>query len=220
MALIGFAVLQAPAKAETPVAIELVLALDASASMSREEFDLQISGLAAAFKDPAVLQALQDLAPLGVAISVTQWGGPGESRTVLPFTHITTPTEARAFGFLVSLHSQTFRAAATSIATAIEEGVTLLAANGFDGRRRVIDISGDGRDNGGLDLDAARNLALASGVTINGLAIESEQRELFEYYEKHVIIGADSFAIRAVDFADFPRAMREKLLRELRPLGS
>jgi hypothetical protein len=205
---------------QTEVAIELVLALDASASMSREEFDLQISGLAAAFRDPAVLRAVQDLAPLGVAVSVTQWGGPGESRVVVPFTHITTPTEAKAFGFVLSLHTQNFRAATTSIATAIESGVDLLDANAFEGRRRVIDVSGDGKDNSGLDLNAMRDLALDRGVTVNGLAIESEQLELFEYYKKHVIIGADSFALRAVEFADFPRAMREKLLRELRPLGS
>jgi hypothetical protein len=220
VALMGLGFLTASAGAKTPVAIELVLALDASASMSREEFDLQISGLAAAFKDPAVLRAVQDLAPLGAAISVTQWGGPGESRVVVPFTHITTATEAKAFGFVVSLHTQNFRAATTSIATAIESGVALLDANDFDGRRRVIDVSGDGKDNSGLDLNAMRDLALARAVTVNGLAIESEQIGLVDYYEKNVIIGADSFAVRAVDFSDFKRAIREKLLKELRPLGS
>jgi Protein of unknown function (DUF1194) len=205
---------------KTPVAIELVLALDASASMSEHEFALQISGLAAAFKDPAVLQAVKDLAPLGVAVSVTQWGGPGESRTIVPFTHITTPTESMAFGFLVSLNAQSFRAATTSIATAIDHGITVLDKNEFEGQRRVIDVSGDGKDNSGLDLDAIRNFAKLSGVTVNGLAIEAEQAGLFDYYSTNVMIGADSFVVRAVDFEDFARAMREKLLKELRPLGS
>jgi Protein of unknown function (DUF1194) len=205
---------------ETPVAIELVLALDSSASMNREEFALQIKGIAAAFKDPAVLKAVEDLAPLGVAVAVTQWGGPGESRIVMPFTLITTVDEAKAFGFVVSLGSRHFSATTTSIATAIEESVALIDANGFDGQRRVIDISGDGEDNSGLDLDAVRAIAKANGVTVNGLAIESEQIELFEYYQQHVIIGADSFAVRAADFDDYARAIREKLLRELRPLES
>jgi hypothetical protein len=220
LALLCPMLLQLPAKAETPVAVELVLALDASASMSRDEFNLQIAGLAEAFKDPAVLRAVEDLAPLGVAVSVMQWGSPGESRTVVPFTHVTTPTEARAFGFLIGLNTQTFRAATTSISTAIEHGVQALEGNAFDGRRMVIDVSGDGQDNSGLDLEAMRDMALQRGITVNGLAIESEQDGLFEYYKKHVVIGADSFAIRAIDFADFKRAMREKLLRELRPLGS
>lgn len=202
------------------MAIELVLALDSSASMNREEFALQLKGIAVAFKDPAVLQAVEDLAPLGVAVAVTQWGGPGESRIVLPFAQITTANEAKAFGFLVSLGTRHFSATTTSIATAIEDSLALLDGNGFDGQRRVIDISGDGQDNSGLNLEATRGMAKASGVTVNGLAIESEQSELFEYYEQHVITGADSFAVRAADFDDYARAIREKLLRELRPLGS
>jgi Protein of unknown function (DUF1194) len=205
---------------QTDVAIELVLALDSSASMNAEEFDLQIQGLAAAFKDPAVLQAVKDLQPLGVAIAVTQWGGPGESRIVVPFTHIKTQRQAKAFGFRTSRGSRSFYAATTSIASAIEDSVALLEANGFLGQRRVIDVSGDGVDNSGLDLSAARDMAAASGVTVNGLAIESEQPELLEYYQNNVIIGADSFAVRATDFKDYARAIREKLLKELRPLGS
>jgi hypothetical protein len=205
---------------QVPVAIELVLALDSSASMNREEFALQIKGLAAAFKDPAVLQAIKDLQPLGVAIVVTQWGGPGENRIVVPFTHIITQRQAKAFGYRAGRGSRSFYAATTSIASAIEDSVALLEVNGFLGQRRVIDVSGDGFDNSGRDLAAARDLADASGVTVNGLAIESEQPGLFEYYEKNVITGADSFVVKATDFEDYARAIREKLLKELRPLGS
>ncbi len=205
---------------QTQVAIELVLALDSSASMNAEEFALQIQGLAAAFKDPAILQAIKDLAPLGVAIAVTQWGGPGESRIVVPFTHITSQRQAKAFGFRVSRGTRNFYATTTSIASAIEDSVALIDANGFVGQRRVIDISGDGIDNSGLDLSAARDIADVAGVTVNGLAIESEQPGLFEYYEKNVMTGADCFVVRAVDFEDYTRAIREKLLKELRPLGS
>jgi Protein of unknown function (DUF1194) len=205
---------------QTQVGIELVLALDSSASMNAAEFDLQIQGLAAAFKDPAVLQAIKDLQPLGVAIAVTQWGGPGESRIVVPFTHIKSQRQAKAFGFRASRGTRGFYAATTSIASAIEDSVALIEANGFAGQRRVIDVSGDGVDNSGLDTAAARDLADAAGVTINGLAIESEQPGLFDYYQQNVITGAESFAIRAVDFKDYARAIREKLLKELRPLGS
>jgi Protein of unknown function (DUF1194) len=220
VALSSLALLAGPARAETPVAIELVLALDSSASMNREEFALQIKGLAAAFKDPAVLRAVSDLQPLGVAIAVTQWGGPGENRVVVPFTHITTPRQAKAFGFRAGRGSRNFHAATTSIATAIEESIALLETNDFTGQRLVIDISGDGIDNSGADLEATRNLANAVGVTVNGLAIESEQDALTDYYRNHVITGADSFVVKAEDFEDYARAIREKLLRELRPLDS
>ena len=64
---------------ETRVAIELVLALDSSASVDRTEFQLQLDGLAQAFRDPEVLQAVDNLKPLGVAVAVLQWGAPGET---------------------------------------------------------------------------------------------------------------------------------------------
>jgi Protein of unknown function (DUF1194) len=118
------------------------------------------------------------------------------------------------------LGTRGFVAASTSIASALDDGVALLAVNGFDGQRRIIDVSGDGVDNSGLDLAAARANALQSGVGINGLAIQSEDPGLSEYYRLYVISGADSFVITATDFSDFARAIKEKLLRELRPLGS
>lgn len=188
--------------------------------MNAAEFELQISGLASAFRDPAVLEAIRNLEPLGVAIGVTQWGGPGESRIVVPFAHIRSTREAKAFGYRVGLGSRTFYAASTSITGAIEDGIALLDSNGFAGQRRIIDISGDGQDNGGGDLAAARQLAQAARITVNGLAIESEEAGLTAYYRENVISGADSFVVTAKDFADYARAIREKLIRELRPLGS
>ncbi len=202
------------------VAVELLLALDSSASMNADEFDLQVQGIAQAFRDPEVLKAIKDLEPLGVALAVSQWGGPGESRLVVPFSHVKSAREAKAFGFRVGLGTRGFVAASTSIASAIEDGVALLADNGFDGQRRVIDISGDGADNSGLDLEAARESAQQNGVGINGLAIQSEDQGLTEYYRENVISGVDSFVVTAKDFSDFARAIKEKLLRELRPLGS
>jgi hypothetical protein len=112
------------------------------------------------------------------------------------------------------------RTSATSIATALDDSRRLLEANHLEGQRRVIDVSGDGIDNGGLDLAAARHRALTAGITVNGLAIEIEDRQLGEYYRQRVIGGAGSFVERALDFEDFARAIKAKLLRELRPLQS
>lgn len=210
----------ARAQQQKQVAVELLLALDSSASMNAEEFDLQLGGLAAAFRDPEVLAAIADLEPMGVAVGVMQWGGRGESRIVVPFTLIGTAREAKAFGYRVSLGSRTFYAASTAISGAIDDGVALLEGNGFAGQRQVIDISGDGRDNGGGNLREARDTALALAITINGLAIESEDPDLSQYYREQVIAGADSFVVKASSFSDYARAIREKLIRELGPLGS
>jgi hypothetical protein len=205
---------------ETRVAIELVLALDSSASVDRTEFQLQLDGLARAFRDPEVLQALDNLRPLGVAVGVLQWGAPGETRIVLPFTHLESARDAKAFGFRISLIRRWLRASATSIGTALDDSRVLIGANEFDGDRLVIDVSGDGPDNSGVDLAAARQRARKAGIVINGLPIMADQEGLDIYYRDHVIIGPDAFIEPARDFEDYVRAIREKLLKELRPLAS
>ncbi|MBC8036729.1 MAG: DUF1194 domain-containing protein [Rhizobiales bacterium] len=214
--------LAAPALAQnkTPVVIELVLALDSSASVDGREFQLQNEGIALAFRDPEVLQAVDNLKPFGAAIAVVQWGGAGETQVVLPFTHIENARDAKAFGFRVSLVRRWMRASSTSIATGIADAHDLIENNGYEGQRKVIDVSGDGPDNSGDDLEAARKKAQASGITVNGLSIEAEETDLHAYYLEHVMIGADSFVEPAHGFEDFARAMKEKLIRELRPLGS
>ena len=218
----AFAVLATPSLAQnkTPVTIELVLALDSSASVDAHEFELQNEGIARAFRDPDVQQAINNMRPFGAAIAVVQWGGPGETQLVLPFTHIENARDAKAFGFRIGLIRRWMRASSTSIGTGINDSVALIEGNAFEGFRKVIDVSGDGPENSGVDLHAAREAALASGITINGLAIEAEDQKLHGYYLEHVIIGADSFVEPAQGFKDFARAMKEKLLRELRPLGS
>ena len=208
------------AQANTPVAIELVLALDSSASVDGTEFKLQIEGIALAFKDPEVQRAIDNLKPFGAAIAITQWGATGETHVVVPFTLIESGRDAKAFGFRAGLITRWIRASATSIATGINDARILILSNEFDGQRKVIDVSGDGQDNGQESLADARDQALIAGITINGLPISAEDKTLADYYETKVISGADSFAEPANGFEDFARAIREKLLRELRPLGS
>ena len=203
-----------------PTAIELVLALDSSASVDGQEFKLQIAGIAQAFKDPEVLQAINNLKPFGAAIAVTQWGAAGETRVVVPFTLVQSARDAKAFGFRASLIRRWTRASVTSIATGINDARELIENNDYDGQRKVIDVSGDGQDNGADSLEDARTQARLAGITINGLPISAEDKLLAAYYQNKVISGADAFTEPAYGFEDFARAIKEKLLRELRPLGS
>ncbi|MFO1132758.1 MAG: DUF1194 domain-containing protein [Hyphomicrobiales bacterium] len=215
------ALLATPAHAQdTPVAVELVLALDASASVDKQEFALQVQGLAAAFRDPDVQRAVEDLEPLGAAVAVVQWGGPGETQVVLPFTELHGGRDSKAFGFRMSLIHRFMWASATSIATGISDSAALIESNAFDGQRKVIDVAGDGEDNGAADLESARQRARAMGIIVNGLPIMADSPDLADYYKRRVIIGPDSFVEPARDFEDYARAIRAKLLKELRPLAS
>ena len=205
---------------QAPVAIELVLALDASASVDKREFALQVEGLAAAFRHPEVQRAVEDLQPLGAAVAVVQWGAQGETQVVLPFTPLNSARDSKAFGFRMALVHRFMWASATSIATGINDSAALIQGNEFDGQRKVIDVAGDGEDNGTADLEAARQSARAQGIIINGLPIMADSPDLADYYRQRVIIGPDSFVEPARDFEDYARAIRAKLLKELRPLAS
>ncbi len=88
-------------------------------------------------------------------------------------------------------------------------------ANGYDGRRRVIDVSGDGRSDLLVPTTAARDRALARGVTINGLVILNDEPHLDRYYRANVIGGADAFVLKVENFKDFAAAIVTKLIREI-----
>jgi hypothetical protein len=58
-------------------------------------------------------------------------------------------------------------------------------------------------------------MASARGVTVNGLAILNEDRDLARWYRDHVISGLGSFVVPAADFHDFAEAIVNKLVREI-----
>lgn len=62
----------------------------------------------------------------------------------------------------------------------------------------------------------AKLIARDSGITINGLPILSDNfPALDEYYRDEVITAPGAFVEKADGFADFGRAIRKKLLREM-----
>jgi hypothetical protein len=78
----------------------------------------------------------------------------------------------------------------------------------------VIDVSGDGQNNSGID----PAVVYANGfgdIRVNGLAIRSYERDVVAYYREQVIRGPGAFVEEADSFEDFPRAIRRKLIREL-----
>ena len=107
----------------------------------------------------------------------------------------------------------------TSISAALLFGVGLFDANGFDGVRRVIDVSGDGPNNYGPTITAARDYAVAQGVVINGLPILIRPSPLYpamdRYYTDCVIGGVGSFVLPITSREEFAEAIRQKLVIEV-----
>jgi hypothetical protein len=196
----------------------LVLAVDVSGSVDIREFDLQTRGLASAFRDPEVIAALEAFAPAGIAVALMQWSGRHQQMMVIDWTLVRDRPTALAFADTVEATGR-WLLGETAIADALAFGVDLLEGNRFEGARRTIDISGDGPNNAGGDLDPVRDAAAAAGITINGLAIVNEIPRLDIYFAEHVIGGPDAFLLIAKDYRDFAHAIRQKLLREIQGAG-
>ncbi len=207
--------------AERPVELELVLAVDASYSITDAEFALQMRGLVEAFRSPALADAL-GAAPGGIAVTLLQWSGTAAGAVqAVPWTAISDGTEARAFAQRLAAAGRQVASGPTALGYAIEAAMRLFEANGFAGRRLAIDVSGDGRANQGVPPSLARDRAVAKGIVVNGLAIEAEEPGLLDYYRARVIGGDGAFALAARDHADFAPAILGKLIREItgRPLA-
>ncbi len=199
---------------ERPVDLELVLAVDASASVSDAEFDLQVGGLAEAFRHRSVAQAIRAAGDLGLAVTLIQWAHYHQHALSVDWTVVRDATGARQFAKQVDGVRRSV-AGGTAIGGAIEFAILQLEGNGFVGRRKVIDVSGDGRSNQGSAAWLVRDLAVAQGITVNGLAILNEDPTLDRYYVTNVIGGPGAFVMTANDYAAYRLAILTKLVKEI-----
>lgn len=204
------------------VDLELVLAVDVSRSMSPHELEIQRRGYAEALMSEEVIQAIAGGAYGQVALTYVEWAGWQSQRVVVPWTLVRDRADAEAFARRLTLDfSEALRR--TSISGLIDFAAAGFEGNGFAGFRRVIDISGDGPNNDGRPVTAARDAALARGLVINGLPLMTREGlgaqwhldDLDLYYRDCVIGGPLAFVIPVRDWADFPRAVRSKLVMEL-----
>ena len=196
------------------VELELVIAVDASGSVDNDEFALQVEGLANAFRNPRVVAAIEGHGTAGIAVTVMQWSSPGNQIVAVDWTAVADVASASALAERIESAGRLLYGE-TAIAHALRFARGLFAGDRFDGRRKVIDLSGDGPNNFGGVPRQVRDLAVADGVTINGLAILNEYAELDRYYEAEVIGGPGAFVMAAVDYQDFATAIRNKLVREI-----
>ena len=206
----------------TEVDVELVLAVDISYSMDIEEQRLQREGYIKALTSPDVLKAIRGGMVGKIAVTYFEWAGHNVQRVVVPWQIIDGPETADAFVAKLAA-APINRWYRTSVAGAILYGQELFEANGFDGQRRVLDISGDGPNNSGILVTDARDRAIRSGIVINGLPImiNNGRRSVFDmadlddYYEDCVIGGPGAFMVAIRERDQFVEATRTKILREV-----
>jgi hypothetical protein len=206
----------------TTVDVELVLAVDISYSMDEEEQHLQRDGYIEALQSDEFQKALK-AGPNGrIAVAYMEWASSYDQRTIVNWTVIDSPQTARSFATQLS-GAPYRRASRTSISGAIDGAMRLFENNGYEGARRVIDISGDGPNNNGRPVTQAREDALAQGVTINGLpllirpvrAAYMDIENLDWYYEDCVIGGPGAFMIPVRGPEAFSEGTRTKLVLDI-----
>jgi Ca-activated chloride channel family protein len=188
----------------------LLLAVDVSNSIDAGEYRIQTDGMAAALRDDQIVDAMvrgQN------AIAVMQWSGTGMQQMSLPWRRITGVADMEAMAAEVRAMPRAFIGANTAIGEAVRVAVAEVLTQS-DCARLIIDVSGDGPDNAGTLIDAARRMAERNGVTINGLAIDGLGAATTTYYERR-LITFDGFVETARGFLDFPRAIRVKIRREV-----
>ncbi len=198
------------------VALELVLAVDASSSVDPDEFKLQVLGHVNAFRDPDVIAAISAQEPGGIAVTYVEWSSRFEQIQVVRWMRVHDQTSAFAFADAIQRNANQARASGTAIGEAVIFAVNLIAENGYDGTRRLVDVSADDRYNAGSSPSYAQGIALKAGVQVNGLAVDPTG-QLTQYFKQNVIAGPGAFVIRANSYADYARAIKLKLLRELTP---
>ena len=209
------AALPPAALALEPVDLELVLAVDASSSINRSEFNQQMIGLAEAFRHPRVQQAIEAAGPFGVAVTLIQWADNRHQETSVAWTLVHTPADCEALAAAIDATPRHVVGGGTAIGGAIAFSMLSLENNQYQGARQVIDVSGDGRANQGEIPGQVRDRAVAAGITVNGLAILNEDPALNVYYKNHVIGGHNAFVLTAPDYDAFRDAMIEKLVKEI-----
>jgi hypothetical protein len=215
----------APARADN-VDMLLVLAADVSRSIDDEEFNLQRRGYAAALSDPRVLRAITQGPNHAIALTFIEWSDTLDQQVVVDWAVVRDGEDAASIAATMLKAPRSF-ASRTSISGAIYFAMGQLVSAKVAAEKKVIDISGDGTSNSGPPVTEARDQAVASGITINGLAIINTKAGpgftlhtqppggLPEYYRQNVIGGPGAFMLQVENFDTFADAITRKLVSEI-----
>jgi hypothetical protein len=227
-ALVGsLAALATPvaARAQTVVDLQLVLAVDVSRSIDEVEAELQRRGYVEALTSERVIDAILSGEHKRIALCYTEWAGTHYQVVVIDWTVIDSPAAARRFADKLAEAPRTSQSW-TAVGAALNFAGQRFGTSGVESKRRVIDVSGDGRTNDGPPAELVRDKLVAQGIVINGLPVMMNRSNfgrppdsgLDKYYEENVIGGPGSFMVSAASFDDFGRAVRSKLVREISAL--
>lgn len=196
------------------VDLALVFAVDSSGSVSNERMTMYIEGHAAAVASPAFLAAVGNLPTGRAALAYVAWSNHDRQQYMVPWRVVDGPDSAAAWAHTLRTAVRP-GAGFTSISGAIDFCHDALLHAAPPAARRVIDLIADGRNNDGRPAAAARDAAVAAGITINGLPVLANDPDLVAHFEAEVVGGPAAFLLAVRDEAGILDAIRRKLLAEI-----
>lgn len=202
-----FLMLSAPVRA---CQLALLLAVDVSGSVDRQEYRVQMDGLALALRDGIVADALVEQQAY---VSLVQWTGSSRQRQTVPWTAIRRYQDVLSLADTIESDPRIWRNYSTAIGEALMVSRAAFAPVA-NCTRKVIDVSGDGVSNEGIAPATQRADLNADGITVNALAIETDDTDLTGYFFENLITGPGAFVVTANGFADYPEQIKRKLQRE------
>ncbi|HEY3916834.1 MAG TPA: DUF1194 domain-containing protein [Stellaceae bacterium] len=213
-ALIAALCLDGPSAVAAKVDMALVLAVDVSESVDAGEYQLQHEGIARAFENPQVIDAIKNGAAGAIDVLMLEWSNRDKQAITVDWTRVSDAASGSTFAAKVRAGSRSSNGL-TAIGDALLASAAALKTVPDQPARRVIDISGDGMANIGPKPDDVRDALNAQGITINGLAILASEPWLDTYYDNDVIGGDGAFLLEVKDFGSFATAIKQKLLAEI-----
>lgn len=200
-----------------PVDTALVIAVDVSNSVDERRYRLQMSGIAKALSDPAVVGTILNGSQGAILVSIVAWSD--RPRVALPWMRIASQADAEAVAAkILELPRITgeFTCLANMLHFLNDKVLPTVPATAL---RKVVDVSGDGKDNCNSQVatPAIRDEIVSYGSIINGLPIleGKEAMTLEKWYDDNVRGGPGSFVLAAKSFEDFGRAIRQKFIVEI-----
>lgn len=190
--------------------LALMLAVDVSGSVDTDEYRIQMDGLAAGLRDGIVADALVDQR---AKVALIQWTGSSRQRQTVPWTTMADHGDVLALADVIEGDARIWRNYSTAIGEALDVARAAFAPVSHCARH-VIDVSGDGMSNEGVEPAHGRAALRAANITVNAIAIETDQTDLTAYFFENLITGPGAFVVTANGFADYPEQIRRKLQRE------
>ena len=172
------------------VDLALIVALDCSASVTFEEFNLMAGGCGAALRDPEVLAGLTGGAAGASLCALLLFSSPDAQAVSVSWTRIATQAELEQFAADVENTPRLVLPGTTAIGSALAAAGALLQILPAPARRQVVDLVGDGGANDGPAPQPIRDRLVDAGVTINGLCVLHEEPDLVATFTATIIGGA------------------------------